>query len=152
MTGCAHQGYHTSYSPPPENFSGAVSSIGPQFSWPVRGQILTPFGAKEDGISLKGVVIGSAEGEKVRAAQAGRVILVDEKLKGYGKTVILEHPNEFSTTYARNSKILVKVGQWVKRGDAIALCGRAGRGESPQLYFEIRKKSKAEDPQNYLPL
>lgn len=113
---------------------------------------MTPFGAKEDGVSLKGVVIRLAEGEKVRAAQAGRVILVDEKLKGYWKTVIIEHPNEFSTTYARNSEILVKVGQWVKRGDAIALGGRAGRGVSPQLYFEIRKKAKAEDPENYLPL
>ena len=152
MTGCAHQGYHTPYPPTPENPSGAMSGIGPQFSWPVRGQVLAPFGAKEDGVSLKGIVIRSAEGEKVRAAQMGRVILVDEKLKGYGKTVILEHPNEFSTTYARNSEILVKVGQWVRRGDPIALGGRAGRGASPQLYFEIRRKAKAEDPKNYLPL
>ena len=93
----------------------------------------------------------SGEGEKVRAAQAGRVILVDEKLKGYGKTIIMEHASDFSTTYARNSEILVHVGQWVRRGDPIAVIGRAAQGESPQLYFEIRKQAKAEDPKNYLP-
>ena len=111
-----------------------------------------PFGGKEDGVSSKGIVIESKEGERVLAAEDGRVVLVDEKLKGYGKTIIIEHANNLSTVYARNATILVQVGESVKRGDLIAKVGRAGRGFSPQLYFEIRKKAKAEDPRFYLPL
>ncbi len=129
---------------------GAALGVSPHFNWPVPGHILMPFGTKEDGVSLKGVVMTSGEGEKVRAAQTGRVILVDEKLKGYGKTIIIEHDSDFSTTYARNSEILVQVGQQVRRGDPIAVIGRATQGESPQLYFEIRKQAKAEDPENLI--
>ena len=112
--------------------------------------MIVPFGAKEDRVSLKGIVIESKEGDRVVAAGDGRVILIDEKLKGYGKTIIIEHSGNFSTVYARNSEILVALGQWVRRGEPIAKIGRMGKGVSPQLYFEIRKRMKAEDPRYYL--
>ncbi len=155
LTGCAPRGYHTSSAAPPGASIQGFPRSAPSgqllpFAWPLKGQVIVPFGAKENGISSKGIVIKSTEGSLVVAAKDGRVKFVDEALRGYGKTVILEHLDGFSTVYARNSEILVKLGQGVHQGEPIAKVGRAGAGSFPQLYFEIRNKSKAEDPDLYL--
>ena len=109
-----------------------------------------PFGGSEEGVSIQGVVIKPEKPGVVVAARSGRVSFVDQALRGYGKTVILEHSKEFSTVYARNSVILVSAGQSVKRGDPIAETGFEGKGASPQLYFEVRRHARAEDPLKYL--
>ena len=155
LTGCARRGYHidSHVAPSAVPLSGGTSAgaLGYQkFSWPLKGNVAVPFGGREDNISIKGIVIQAREGESVVAAQAGRVSFVDEKLKGYGKTIIIEHSPEFATVYARNSEILVTPGQWVKRGQPVAKVGQAGRGNSPQLYFELRRNARAEDPVHYL--
>ena len=149
LTGCAGQRYHkrAGEGRPISGPSGAVSQ---GFQWPLQGRVVTPFGAKEDGVSLKGIVVEGSEGQEVRASRDGSVALVDEALRGYGKTLILEHDSVFSTVYARNSEILVSAGQWVRQGQAIARVGRAGKGGVPRAYFEIRKMAKPEDPQTYL--
>lgn len=116
---------------------------------PLSGQIILPFAAKEDGVSAKGIVIRAHEGDAVRAARSGEVVLADEALQGYGKTVIIRHSDVFSTVYARNAEILVRTGQTVRQGEVIAKAGRAGRSGVPELYFEIRKNSKPEDPTHY---
>ena len=157
LTGCADKEYHnrvSSVPPPPAGglqcAQGFESSLYQNFIWPIRGNVVVPFGSKEDGVSIKGIVIESQEGQSVVAARDGRVSFVDEKLKGYGKTVILEHAGGYSTVYARNSEICVTLGQQVRQGEVIAKVGRAGRGNLPQLYFELRRKTRAENPVSYL--
>ena len=147
LTGCANRGYHTELVPvtPP-----AVLESAAVFDWPLKGRVVSPFGAKEEGVSLKGVLIEGREGEEVLAANDGTVIFVDEKLAGYGKTVIVDHGGAWATVYARNSEILVRAGQAVRRGQAIAKVGRGGKKNISQLYFEIRNKSRAHDPARYL--
>jgi lipoprotein NlpD len=114
---------------------------------------VAPFGTKDGRVSSKGIVIVPKTGDtQVLAAASGRVVWIDEKMKGYGKTIILEHPSDFATIYARNSQILVKHGQSVQRGEAIAKLEGGGHGLSPGLYFEIRRQAKAENPAKYLPL
>ena len=112
--------------------------------------MVLPYGAREDGVSIKGILLEGREGQNVYAAQEGTVVFVDENLRGYGKTLILDHLGGFSTVYARNAKILVSTGERVQKGQAIAQIGRAGKGGIPQAYFEVRKSARAEDPLLYL--
>ena len=149
LTGCAVREYHIPLSPAATDRGAELSAL-PPFQWPLKGRVVLPFGAQEDGVSLKGIVLEAADGAAVVAAGSGRVVVADERLQGYGKTLILEHSAEFSTIYARNSEILVKPGQRVLRGQPIAKVGRGGKGNIPRLYFEVRKKSEAQDPLTYL--
>ncbi len=127
------------------------SSRSARFEWPLKGRVLIPYGGKEDGVTSKGIVIEAQEQSVVLAAEEGRISFVDEKLKGYGKTIVIEHADGFSTVYARNAELQVTLGQWVRRSEPIARVGHAGRGSTPQLYFEIRKNSKPQNPIQHLP-
>ena len=149
LTGCAVQRYHKRAGEMPSASAGAGAVSG-AFQWPLQGRVVYPFGAKEDGITLKGIVVEGSEGQEVRASRDGQVVLVDEGLRGYGRTLILDHDGVFSTVYARNSEILVSTGQRVRQGQAIARVGRAGKGGIPRAYFEIRKMARPEDPLAYL--
>jgi len=118
------------------------------FIWPVRGKIITFFGKTKSKIS-KGIVIQAPRGADIRATQSGKVIF-SGNYGPFGHTVILQHPDGFSSVYAHNQENLVKVGQWVKQGQVIATVGMTGHVNHPCLEFEIRKKSKAIDPLIYL--
>ncbi len=141
LTGCATRGYHK----PVANV--VVAEVLPVFQWPIAGRIASRYGGLEDGVTLKGVVLQGEEGQGVLAVEQGEVVYVDDSLRGYGKTVVLEHKNTFSTVYARNSQVMVKVGDFVRKGQIIAHIGRAGKGSSAQLYFEVRRDTKPIDPE-----
>jgi lipoprotein NlpD len=141
LTGCAQRGYHK----PVANI--AAAEVLPAFRWPLTGRVLCHYGSLEDGVTLKGIVLQGEEGQRVFAAEQGQVVYVDDSLRGYGKTLVLEHGRSFSTVYARNSQILVRVGDSVRRGQKIANIGRAGKGSTAQLYFEIRRDAKTLDPE-----
>jgi murein DD-endopeptidase MepM/ murein hydrolase activator NlpD len=124
--------------------SGAV------FRWPVRGRIVTAFGAKPNGQQNNGINIAVPEGTPVKAAEDGEVAYAGNELKGYGNLILVRHPNGFVTAYAHASELMVKRGDKVKRGQVIAKSGRTGAISSPQLHFEIRKGSTPVDPTPYL--
>ncbi len=128
----------------------SVSHLREPFAWPVRGEVISEFNAKVGYINNKGIDIKVPAGSKVRAAQSGTVVFKDERFKGYGKTVIIDHGGNYETVYAYNSEILVNLGDEVRQGDLIAKAGRTGRATSPSLHFEIRRDGKAEDPMGYL--
>ena len=118
------------------------------FIWPVRGKVVTFFGKTKSKVS-KGIDIRAPLGASVKAAQSGKVIYSGE-YGPFGKTVIIQHPNGFSSVYAHNRINLVKVGQWVRQGQPVATVGMTGHVSTPTLHFEIRKKSTAVDPLQYL--
>ena len=70
--------------------------------------------------------------------------------RGYGKLIVISHPGNLFTVYAHASKLLVKKGQEVYRGQAIGKIGTTGRSTGPHLHFEIRKYKKAINPQKFL--
>ena len=111
---------------------------------------MRPFGAKNDGVPLHGLLIRVKANDPVEAARAGKVAFVDEGLRGYGRTVIVEHEEGFSTVYAGNFEILVKPGQELRRGELIGKISGAVYKAAPELYFEIRRDGRAEDPIQYL--
>jgi murein DD-endopeptidase MepM/ murein hydrolase activator NlpD len=120
------------------------------FVWPVKGTVLSPYGARLDMTKNKGIDIRAEEGSSVRASRSGKVVFCDEWLKGFGKTVILDHGDGFQTVYAYNSAIAVNVGDVVSQNMAIAKVGRSGRAKEPSLHFEIRRDGKSQNPIYYL--
>ena len=89
-------------------------------------------------------------GQPVFAAAAGKVIHVGTNLRGYGKLVIIQHSSMFLSAYAHNSKILVKEGDRVSKGQKIAEMGDTD-ADQVKLHFEIRRFGKPVDPAKYLP-
>ena len=121
------------------------------FAWPVRGCILAPFGSKVDKVINKGIDIRVSEGASVKASRSGRVVYCDSHLKGFGKTVIIDHGDGLQTVYSYNSDIMVSVGSDVSQRETIARAGRTGRAKEPSLHFEIRKDGEPQNPLYYLP-
>lgn len=143
LTGCAAQRYHTSVTP-----GTSASAPLPVFAWPIeRGRVVSRFGGREEGVTLKGLVIEGVEGQEVRAASDGRVVYADDSLRGYGRTLVVEHAGGYSSVYARIADILVKAGDRVRKGQTLARVGRSGRGSEPRVYFEIRQGAKPVDPE-----
>lgn len=121
------------------------------FIWPVKGVVVSYFGSMKDMAKNKGVDIRAREGTKVVAAGSGKVTFVSNHLKGYGKTIIIDHSDGFETVYSHNAQNLARVNQHVKQGEAIAKVGKTGRVKKPTLHFEIRKRHKPQNPFYYLP-
>jgi len=125
-------------------------SAGPvDFSWPVHGVVISDYGLRR-GAHHDGLDIKAPSGTIVRAAESGRVIHADASLSGYGKLIILKHAGRLSSVYAHNRKMLVSVGQFVEKGDAIAELGQTGNASVPHLHFEIRSDGSPRDPLEYL--
>jgi murein DD-endopeptidase MepM/ murein hydrolase activator NlpD len=122
----------------------------PSFRWPVRGRIISGFGARANGTQNDGINLAVPEGTPIKAADDGVVAYAGNELKGYGNLVLVRHPNGYVSAYANASKLMVKRGDNVKRGQVIARAGQTGNVNSPQLHFEIRKGSMPVDPTKYL--
>ncbi|HEY8416493.1 MAG TPA: peptidoglycan DD-metalloendopeptidase family protein [Limnochordales bacterium] len=119
------------------------------FDWPVQGgRISSRFGPRW-GRMHQGLDIAVPTGTPVRAAAAGTVTYAGP-MGSYGNLVILDHGNRVETRYAHNSRIVVRVGQKVKRGEIIAYSGNTGNSTGPHLHFEIRYRGTAVDPDKYL--
>jgi murein DD-endopeptidase MepM/ murein hydrolase activator NlpD len=122
----------------------------PQFRWPVRGRVISAYGAKSNGQHNDGINLAVPEGTEVKAAEDGVVAYAGNELKGYGNLVLLRHADGWMTAYAHNSQLLVKRGETIKRGQNVARAGQTGGVSSPQVHFEIRKGSTPVDPTQYL--
>jgi len=127
-----------------------VTSALPTFRWPVRGKVVTSYGAKTNGKSNDGINLAVPEGTPVKAAEDGVVAYSGNELKGYGNLVLVRHSNGYVTAYAHASELMVKRGDTIKRGQVIAKSGQSGEVASPQLHFEIRKGSSPVDPLQFL--
>lgn len=129
-------------APPPRSGRG--------FMWPVDGRIVSDFGPKGDGRHNDGVNIAVPEGTPVRVADSGVVIYAGNEVPGYGNMVLVRHENGYVTAYAHNSRLNVRQGHVVERGEIIALSGRTGRVTEPQVHFEVRRNARAINPAQYL--
>ena len=72
------------------------------------------------------------------------------ELKGYGNLILVRHDNGYVTAYAHSSRMLVRRGDAVSRGQVIAKAGKTGSVSRPQLHFELRDGAKPVDPMPYL--
>ena len=116
--------------------------------WPLKGNIIKPFSLKQP--VNKGIDIAGKKGDKVVAAADGAVVYAGGNLRGYGKLVIIKHNDTFLSAYGNNASLLVKEGETVKAGKAIARVGSSST-DVEMLHFEIRVDGKPVDPLRYLP-
>lgn len=121
-----------------------------KFSWPVRGKILSNYGAKTNGLFNDGINIGATRGAVVGAAENGVVAYAGNEVKGMGNLIIIQHDGGWMTVYAHMDSMVVRRGARVSVGQKIGTVGKTGKVDSPQLHFEIRKGTKAYNPTNYL--
>ena len=94
----------------------------------------------------KGIDVKVYVGDTIRAAFSGKVRIVDYEHKGYGKYIVIRHPNGLETIYGHLSKQLVKEDQIVQAGEVIGLGGNTGRSTGSHLHFETRFLGQAIDP------
>ena len=116
--------------------------LGSSFGWridPVNGQ-----SALHTGLDFP-----ASSGTPILAA-AGGVVVVQEYHPAYGNMVEIEHGNDLITRYAHASKVLVKKGDLIKRGQKIAEVGSTGRSTGSHLHFEVLVQGVFQDPQKFL--
>jgi len=97
----------------------------------------------------EGLDFSAAHGEQIRATASG-IVLEAGRAGHYGKYVKINHGGGLETRYAHASKLLVKKGDLVSKGEVIALVGNTGRSTGPHLHYEIRFKGNSLDPRKYL--
>ncbi|MGH8858316.1 MAG: M23 family metallopeptidase, partial [Polaromonas sp.] len=120
----------------------AGGNLGSSFGWridPLNGR-----SALHTGLDFP-----SEPGTAILAA-AGGVVVTQEYHPAYGNMVEVDHGNELVTRYAHASRVLVKKGDLVKRGQKIAEVGTTGRSTGPHLHFEMLVQGVFQDPQKFL--
>jgi len=124
--------------------------------WPVAGDVSDSFGGRRSpfgGGSYEfhsGQDINAERGAQVVAAANGRVVSADWQ-GSYGQLVTIYHGAGLTTRYAHLSKIDVRPGQQVARGQRIGAVGSTGRSTGPHLHYEVRINDEAVNPRAYLP-
>ncbi len=96
-----------------------------------------------------GIDFSAPEGAPVFATADGVVKRIRHSRRGYGNTVLIDHGYGYETFYAHLSKILVRRGQKVKRGQKIGLVGNTGKSTAPHVHYEIWKNNRKVNPIYY---
>ncbi len=123
---------------------------GKGFSWPIDGPVILPYGKQAGGRFNDGINIAAPLGTDIRAAQNGVVVYVGNELPGFGNLLIVKHADGWTSAYAQCQEILVKRGQKIRKGQAIARVGTTGNVSTPQLHFELRRRAQPVDPRRHL--
>lgn len=89
------------------------------------------------------------QGTPIYSTGDGKVVFAEYSTNGYGMHVIVDHGFDYESLYAHMSKLEVRVGQKVKRGDVLGLVGNTGLSAGPHLHYEVHKGGEALDPANY---
>jgi murein DD-endopeptidase MepM/ murein hydrolase activator NlpD len=123
--------------------------------WPVKGWITSGFGKRASPLTGEpgrhyGVDIANEVGSPIKVTADGIVTYAGWET-GYGRVVVVEHGYGYSTRYGHCSRIEVKVGQAVRRGDVLSYMGSTGRSTGSHCHYEVRIHGVPVDPEKYLP-
>jgi len=122
--------------------------------WPTSGEVTSGFGWRNSPMgggselhpgmdianSMGAPVVAAADGEVIQSGAAG----------GYGNMVQIDHGNGISTIYGHNSRIIVSVGQSVRKGQVVSYVGNTGKSTGPHLHYEVRVNGNAVDPIGFM--
>lgn len=97
----------------------------------------------------EGIDFSAPVGTPIYATGDGKVERLNDNMSGYGNVVLINHGFGYETLYAHMSKIIVKPGQEVKRGEIIGYVGNTGRSTGPHLHYEVRKNDKPINPVHF---
>lgn len=134
-------------SPEPRFDNKPFAKLRGQLPWPVKGKVKKLFGRQKQLSQLRwqGVLIEAPVGRHVRAISGGRIAFADW-LRGLGNIIIIDHGNSYLSLYGHNESLFKSAGEWVEAGDIIGSVGSSGGQKKPNLYFEIRKKGRPQNP------
>jgi septal ring factor EnvC (AmiA/AmiB activator) len=123
-------------------------------SLPIQGELISKYGRQKNTdfntyTFNSGIDISAPLGEVVHASGSGEVIYAGG-IKGYGQIIIIDHGGRVTTLYAHLSKILIAIGDKVKKDQIIGQVGDSGGVPSPRLHFEVRVEGKPTDPMDWL--
>jgi murein DD-endopeptidase MepM/ murein hydrolase activator NlpD len=126
----------------------------PLIDEPLRSRITSRYGRRVHPISGRshhhaGIDYRGRTGTPVYASAPGKVKSVRRK-GAYGKTVIVDHGNRYTTLYGHLSAYAVREGQWVNQGQTLGFIGQTGRATGPHLHFEVRCHNVPINPIKYL--
>ena len=125
--------------------SKAVAAAG-KLLWPTVTHNITQYFSW----AHKGLDIANPLGTPIYAAESGTVIDAGWSTAGYGNKIDIDHGGGMFTRYGHASKLLVKKGDVVERGQVIALIGSTGHSTGPHLHFEVHVNGKTYNPLDYL--
>lgn len=133
---------------------GRLAQLMVPSSAPVEGPVGSGFGFRIDPFTGRpalhtGLDFPADVGTQIFAA-AGGVVVSTELHPAYGNLVEVDHGNGLQTRYAHVSKVLVKTGDLVKRGQLLALVGTSGRSTGPHLHFEVTVAGVPQNPARFL--
>jgi hypothetical protein len=122
--------------------------------WPIRGWMTSRYGVRSDPYTGEksmhnGVDLAAAAGTKVLAPAEGTVIYAGDR-GAYGKMIAVEHGMGMVTHYGHLSKIFVRVGDALERGQHIGAVGNTGRSTGPHLHYEVRVDGVPVNPEQYV--
>ena len=129
--------------------AGGAALKGLNFIWPLNGGRLNSRYGMRWGRMHYGVDILAPYGTSTYAAEDG-VVILSRWYSGFGNCVIIDNGNGVNTLYGHASKLLVKVGQKVKKGEVISLVGSTGNSFGNHCHFEVRVNGKRIDPLPYI--
>jgi murein DD-endopeptidase MepM/ murein hydrolase activator NlpD len=142
-----------SASAPATGPAGPVRQGSGGLIWPVNGPITSPFCESRAWESCHpGIDIGVPAGTPIRAAAAGKVVLMQSEAAsgGYGNFTCIQHSGSLSTCYAHQSRFGTSLGAQVSQGQVIGYVGCTGRCFGDHLHFETRVNGSVVNPMNYL--
>ncbi|GIW24277.1 peptidoglycan DD-metalloendopeptidase family protein [Meiothermus sp.] len=131
--------------------NAVVAAAG--YRWPMSSFTITTYFGRR-GVFQRfhtGIDLAAPTGTPIYAARAGQVDTAGWSRFGYGLHVILDHGGAQETLYGHMSRIAVRPGQWVARGELIGYVGSTGWSTGPHLHFEVRVGGAARNPMAYLP-
>lgn len=129
----------------------SIRATTQSWNWPLKDSQLTSHYGYRGSDHHDGVDLRASRKTPVYSVGPGVVLYSSDRIRGYGKMVVIRHEDELSTVYAHNDKLLVKKGAKVEGGQLIALSGNTGRSSGPHVHFEVRKGTLALDPLAVMP-
>ena len=121
------------------------SQFGQLLLWPVQnGRISSGYGLRSSGFH-EGVDIAAPRGSPVRAVSSG-VVVFNDRLGTYGRTVIIAHGNGYTSVYGHLDKSFVKRGSRIKQGVVLGSVGNSGKTNGFHLHLELRKNGAPVNP------
>jgi len=128
-----------------ERSKGNIASMKGKLPWPVSGKLRVRY-APQNNPTSRGLGFSTAEGAEVKAV-AGGTVVHNDVLRGFGTVLILQHGEEYYSLYAFLGNSPMKVGQDVAGRQTIGTAGYYPVIKGPGLYFELRFKQKAINPE-----
>ncbi len=138
-----------------DTVSALAKGATSQFIWPLQGEVVSTFGWRQHPVlgirqHHDGIDLDVPEGTTVYASAGGEVYFYGEQ-PGYGSVLMIEHDGGYYTIYGHLKSSLVKSGQYVEKGQKVALSGNTGISSGPHLHLELRNGEFPVDPMSFLP-